>query len=88
MKGIFWRKGKGFINEGQKKFFHQFFNKVEAIIKHLTNKHMISKFEGGGSPEKEKGYPADFVAKVKAEFSDRDKLHQALDAGSDIVSLF
>ena len=49
---------------------------------------MISKFEGGGSPEKEKGYPADFVAKVKAEFSDRDKLHQALDAGSDIVSLF
>jgi len=26
LKGLFWRKGKGFINEEQKKFFHQFFN--------------------------------------------------------------
>jgi hypothetical protein len=26
LKGLFWRKRKGFINEGQKKFFHQFFN--------------------------------------------------------------
>ena len=26
LKGLFWRKGKGFINEGQKKFFHKIFS--------------------------------------------------------------
>ena len=49
---------------------------------------MANKFEGGGSPEKEKGYPADFVSKVKAEFPDWDELHQALDAGSDFVGRY
>jgi hypothetical protein len=29
LKGLFWRKGKGFINEGQKKFFK---NNMRYII--------------------------------------------------------
>jgi len=49
---------------------------------------MTNKFEGGGSPEKKEGYPADFVAKVKAEFPNWDKLHQALDAGNYFVGRY
>jgi len=32
LKGLFWRKGKGFINGGQKKFFHSIFNTMRYVI--------------------------------------------------------
>jgi len=48
---------------------------------------MANKFEGGRSQEK-KDYPADFVEKVKAEFPDWTKLHEALEAGSDFVGRY
>lgn len=33
-------------------------------------------------------YPADFIAEVKAVFPDWEKLHQALEAGSDFVGRY
>ncbi|MDD5749452.1 MAG: hypothetical protein PHO91_01535 [Patescibacteria group bacterium] len=38
--------------------------------------------------EGESGYPQDFIERVKAEFPDSEKLHQALEAGSDIVGRY
>lgn len=50
---------------------------------------MSEKFEGNLPPqEQNKGYSADFVAKVKEVFPDWDRMNQALDSGSEWVGRY
>src|SRR3989344_266111 len=66
LKGLFWRKGKGFINEGQKKFFHQFFN-------YKTMKYIIYARKSTESEERQVRSIESQVSELQ-EFAAKEKL--------------
>ena len=50
---------------------------------------MSEKFESNLPPQEQKeGYSEDFKARVKDAFPDQDKMHEALDNGSELVGRY